>query len=290
MDLNLARTFLTVVYSGSFVLAADRLCVSQTTVTARIKNLEEQLGARLFDRGAGGVSLTPAGERFIPHAQQLLAVWQEALDDQPDRDQPEPLRLGAETGLWHPWFEHWLSALRREQPELLIEAVVGQSQHLLDQLESGRLDVLLTHQVRYRPALQVRLLMEEALIQVCHADNPEPYVHTDWGEAFRQQFQLAFPGRTAQLEANVGQLALHMLLEHGGTGYFRSQVVAPWLASGRLRRVEDAPEFSLPVYLLSRNQCQHDGLSPALECMRQLVMQPDPSARGSAAGADDTSR
>lgn len=271
MDLNLARTFLTVVYSGSFVLAADRLCVSQTAVTARIKNLEEQLGARLLERGASGVSLTSAGERFIPHAQQLLAVWQAAVDDQQEPTQPEPLRLGAEINLWHPWFERWLSALRQAQPDLLIETVVGPSQHLLDQLEGGQLDGLLTHQVRYRPMLQVRLLMEESLVQVHHADIPEPYIHTDWGEAFRQQFQLAFPGRTAQLEANVGQLALQMLLEHGGSGYFRSQVIAPWLEAGQLQLVPEAPEFSLPIYLLWRSQCPHGGLPAAIECAEQLV-------------------
>lgn len=274
MDLNLARTFLTVVYGGSFVLAAERLCVSQTTVTARIKNLEEQLGAQLFVRSASGVSLTPAGERFIPHAQQLLATWQDALRTMSAAEQSEPLRIGAETSLWQPWLQRWLNALRSERPELKLELTVGQSRTLLDQLEGGQLDTLLSHQARYRPLLQVRLLMEEVLIQVRHAQQPQPLIQTDWGEAFRQQFELAFPGQQVQIGANVGQLALQLLLEQGGTGYFRSQAVAAGLESGQLERVADAPEFSLPVYLLTRQHCDHPQLQAAVQCIEQLVRPP----------------
>lgn len=270
MDLNLARTFLTVVYSGSFVLAAERLFVSQTTVTARIKNLEEQLGVQLFVRGGSGVSLTPAGERFIPHAQQLLTTWQDALRSVSVQEQ-QPLSIGAETSLWQPWLSRWLSVLRRELPQLAVQITVGQSQMLLDQMENGGLDILLSHQVRYRPALQVRLLMEETLVQVRHADNPEPYIRTDWGEAFQQQHELAFPGQKVLVEANVGQLALQLLLEQGGTGYFRTQVVAPWLESGELQRVADAVEFSLPVYLLVHKHCNHPQLPAALACIEQLL-------------------
>lgn len=271
MDLNLAKTFLTVVYCGSFALAAERLYVSQTTVTARIKNLEEQLGARLFVRSAAGVSLAPAGERFIPHAQQLLATWQDALRTMSEQEGGVPLRLAAETSLWQPWLARWLSALREMQPGLNMQVSVGPSEQLLDQLESGHLDILLSHQVRYRPLLQVRLLMEETLVLVRHVQQPEPWLQTDWGEAFRQQFELAFPAQEVQIRSNVGQLALQLLLEQGGSGYFRSQVVAPWLAGGQLLRVAGAPEFSLPLYLLSHKHSSHPQLQEALQCIECLA-------------------
>lgn len=274
MDLNLAKTFLTVVYGGSFVQAAERLCVSQTTVTARIKNLEEQLGIQLFLRSGGGVSLTPAGERFIPQAQQLLTIWEDALRSASATEGSEPLRIGTEISLWQPWLTHWLGVLRTGQPELKLQLVMGQCAELLDRLEAGQLDILLSHQARYRPFLQVRLLMEEVLIKIRNAQQPGPLIHTDWGEAFRQQFELAFPGQQIRVETNVGQLALQMLLEQGGTGYFRSQVVAPWLAGGQLVRVEGAPEFSLPVYLLVSQHCEHSQLQVALHTLEQTVRQP----------------
>ena len=60
MDINLARTFLEVLASGSFGAAAERLHLTQTAVSARIRALEDQLGRRLFVRNKAGARLTPA--------------------------------------------------------------------------------------------------------------------------------------------------------------------------------------------------------------------------------------
>ena len=68
MDTELARTFLEIVSTGSFIRAAERLNVGQTTVSARIRTLEQQLGRPLFVRNKGGASLTPAGEQFLRYA------------------------------------------------------------------------------------------------------------------------------------------------------------------------------------------------------------------------------
>ena len=54
MDIDLARTFLEIVRTGSFVAAAERLHVTQTTITARVQNLEQQLDCRLFVRNRAG--------------------------------------------------------------------------------------------------------------------------------------------------------------------------------------------------------------------------------------------
>ena len=68
MDTELARTFLAVVATGSFVGAAQRLHVTQSTVSVRIQRLEQSLGAELFVRNKGGAVLTPAGRQFQRHA------------------------------------------------------------------------------------------------------------------------------------------------------------------------------------------------------------------------------
>ena len=83
MDIELARTFLVIVRSGSFVAAAEQLCVTQTTVTARVKNLEAQLKCPLFVRNRAGASLTIHGEHFVPYAHQLLQTWEAARSTLP---------------------------------------------------------------------------------------------------------------------------------------------------------------------------------------------------------------
>ena len=69
MDIDLARTFLAVVDSGSFVEAANRVNVTQSTVSARIRSLEELIGKSLFERSKAGAALTPSGYQFQRHAQ-----------------------------------------------------------------------------------------------------------------------------------------------------------------------------------------------------------------------------
>ena len=81
MDTELARTFLSVVAAGSFVKAAERLFVTQSTVSARIRALEEQLRCLLFVRNKGGTTLTPAGRQFQKHAVSLMRTLEQARQD-----------------------------------------------------------------------------------------------------------------------------------------------------------------------------------------------------------------
>jgi Mn-dependent DtxR family transcriptional regulator len=81
MDTELARTFLVVVATGSFVEAAQRLHVTQSTVSTRIQRLEETLGAELFVRNKAGTTLTSAGQQFQRHAALLTRTVEQARQE-----------------------------------------------------------------------------------------------------------------------------------------------------------------------------------------------------------------
>ena len=84
-----------------------------------------------------------------------------------------------------------------------------------------------------------------------HSYVPDPYLYVDWGPAFRSQHDRALPEHIrAALSFSLGPLALQFLLQHGGRGFFRTRVVQRYLDEGLLKRVEQAPEFSYPVYLV----------------------------------------
>ena len=72
------RYFLAVAQDLSFTHAAERLYVSQPALSKQIRALERQLGVELFERGAAGVKLTRAGVELIPHAERMLASWDDA--------------------------------------------------------------------------------------------------------------------------------------------------------------------------------------------------------------------
>ena len=273
MDIELARTFLEIVRSGSFMAAAERLHVTQTTVTARIHNLEGQLGCRLFVRNRSGARLTTNGEQFAGHASQLVRTWDAARRSLPlPEGAGRTVTLGAEISLWNPWLLDWLMALREDCPDAAVRAEVGERATLNEKLEQGVLDAALVHQPDYWPGMQVEQLMEEKLILVRDAHTASPYVYVDWGADFRRQHDSAWPERArAGVTIDLGPLALRYILRYGGSGYFRTRVVQPYLESGELRREEAAPEFSYPVYLIYGRHQQSAVMAQVIEALRTLV-------------------
>lgn len=273
MDIDLARTFLEIIRSGSFIATAERLHITQTAVTARVRSLETQLGCRLFVRNRAGARLTPDGERFVAYATQLVQTWETARRDLPlPRGYDKLLSLGAEVSLCNPLMLAWVQRLRQAMPDHALRNEIASGNELQKQLDLGALDAALVHQPEYWPGLQVEQLLEEKLIQVVNANDPEPYLYVDWGPAFRQQHDLALPGHMrAALSFSLGPLALQYLLQCGGRGYFRTRVVQRYLDEGTLKRVEQAPEFSYPIYLVYSRAAQSPALFRAIDLLHEAA-------------------
>lgn len=273
MDIDLARTFLEIIRSGSFIATAERLHITQTAVTARVRSLELQLGCRLFTRNRAGAKLTSDGERFVAYATQLVQTWETAKRDLPlPRGYDKLLSLGAEVSLSNPLMLAWVQRLRQALPDHALRSDVASDNELQKKLELGALDAALVHQPAYWPGLQVEQVLEEKLIQVVHAVNPEPYIYVDWGPAFRERHDLALPGNMrSALSFSLGPLALQYLLQCGGRGYFRTRVVQRYLDEGILKRVEQAPEFSYPIYLVYARAAQSPALFRAIELLHEVA-------------------
>ena len=256
MDVCLARTYLTVASTGSFVAAAEKLNITQTAVSARIRALEEQLGRPLFARSKAGARLTLAGERFHRHATVLVQTWEEArqqLAIPPGK--AEGVSVGAELSLWDPALTDWLGCMHRKRPEIAVRVEVDTAERLLEKLRDGALDAGVLHAPGRQPDLVVELLCEEKLILVTTDEDgglrPDAYIHVDWGPAFAASHEAA--AATAldpSVSINLGPLARHYMLAVGGCGYFRLGSVRSLLEEGRVRPVAGAPEFSHSIYLV----------------------------------------
>ena len=275
MDLDLARTFLEIVRYGSLASAAQNLHVTQTAVTARVQKLESLLGVTLFIRNRAGARLTPEGEAFVVYANQLLQTWEAAR-----RDLPRPeglnqvLHIAGEVSLCNPLILSWTKALRQHLTSHAVRVQIRDGEQLLRQVEMGLLDAALVYRPAYWPGVQVEQLLEEKLIQIRRPALPEPYVYVDWGEDFRRQHDAALPDKArATLSFNLGPVALHYILENGGSGYFRTRVVQSYLNSGALERVPKAPEFSYPTYVVYSRERDCAALQQALELLRDIVKQ-----------------
>ena len=117
MDIELARTFVEIVSTGSFIKAADRLHVAQTTVSARVRLLEQQLGRPLFVRNKAGATLTPAGEQFLRFAPAFVQLWQRARQQVAvPEGHRAVLTVGSEVSLWQPLLLEWVRKMRDSHP------------------------------------------------------------------------------------------------------------------------------------------------------------------------------
>lgn len=284
MDTEIARTFLEIVSTGSFVRAAERLHVSQTTVSARIRSLETQLGRPLFVRNKAGAMLTPEGEQFLRYAPTFVQLWERARQKVAvPAGRRTVLTFGGELSLWNPWLLKWMLWLRRSAPDVALRAQVGVPDTLMAQVFDGVLDVALMYSPQHRPGLNVEPLFEEKLILVTTdpdartrgtvptAASPD-YVYVDWGADFALDHSVSFPDATNPgLFVGLGPLALSYILEAGGSGYFRMRAVRRYLAEGRLHRVHGAPEFSYPAYAVYGTSADETVLRPALDGLRAVA-------------------
>lgn len=273
MDIELARTFLAIVRGGSFMAASEQLHITQTTVTARVHNLEGLLGCRLFVRTRSGAQLTENGEHFAPYANQLVQTWESSRRNLPlPEGRRELVTIGCEASLWNPLLTRWLSRLAVDRPELAVRVEVAEQACLHEKLQVGLISAALVHQPKYWPSVQVEQLLEEKLIMVRARHSAEPYVFVDWGDTFRGQHNAALPHHArAGLQINLGPLALQYLLENGGSGYFRTRVVQRHLNSGELLRVPQSPEFTYPVFLVYNFPHSHNVMQEVLQSLRDVV-------------------
>ncbi len=255
MDTELARTFLAIVERGSFVAAAERLHLTQSTVSARIRGLERDLGCRLFERNRSGATLTSAGARFRRHALLLVRTVDHARAEVGTAAGfADSLTLGGRFGLWQDLMLHWLGALRAAAPALAVRAEIGFEADLNEGLGTGRVDVAVMYTPQFRAGLEVEHLFSEQL--VCVATRPDTqapgpdYVQVDWGPEFLARYHARFADAPAPaLSVNIGWLGLQHMLAAGGSGYFPVRLVASLLDSGRLHAV-DAPAFELPAWVV----------------------------------------
>ena len=277
MDTEQVRTFLAVVAHGSFLEAAGRLHVTQSTVSARIQALETRLGARLFVRNRAGASLTPEGRRFVRHAKSLMLTVAQAMQDVGlPRRFSASLRVGARIALWEGYLPRWVGRLRATAPDVSIRCEIGFEEDLMRRMVEGTLDLALMYTPQHAPGLHVERLFDETLVLVstdaAQRDPDDRYVYVDWGPSFDAQHAARYPDleRTA-LTANIGWLAVQLVLANGGSCFLPERMAVPEVAAGRLFVVPGGPRYRHPAYLVHPLDSDSPVLEGAVAALRELA-------------------
>jgi DNA-binding transcriptional LysR family regulator len=181
MQLQQLRYFLAVAETRLFTQAADNLGVAQPTLSKQIHTLEASLGAPLFERIRGAVTLTVAGETLLPHARRMVTdadAAREAVQDIVGLRRGD-VRLGATPSLCSSLVPEVLRTFRTQHPEIQLYVNEGSSQDLIENLLGHTLDLALIVQPDdgVDPALAAEPLLQESLVVASVFDGPPPTPH-----------------------------------------------------------------------------------------------------------------
>jgi DNA-binding transcriptional LysR family regulator len=143
LDLELLKSFVSVVDAGGFTRAGERVHRTQSTVSQQIKRLEDDLGQVLLDRNGKNVTPTEAGERLLSYARRLLSLADEARDVVSRPGTGGAVKLGIPEDFAAYRLAKLLAAFSRSHPELRMDVRADQSMYLKRDLERGDLDLAL---------------------------------------------------------------------------------------------------------------------------------------------------
>jgi DNA-binding transcriptional LysR family regulator len=278
MEISLAKTFLAITQTGSFVNAAQRMNVTQSTVSLRVKTLEEQLGKALFERSKSGAVLTPAGEQFEKHALTLVRVWSQAqlevgLSDM-HRDH---LAVGGEISLWEGFLIPWIGWLRSNISDIAVSASTGFSAAMTQRLVDGTLDLAVIYRPEQRPGIVIEHLFDEELVLVTSGEpkgrSPgADYVFVNWGPEFEADHARAYPNLDyTGLNLDLGSIGIDYLLHETASGYFPLRIVKPLIRRRRLKAIKRARRFVYPVCVAYPEERDEEAYAPILEGLRLLA-------------------
>src|SRR6202521_4315310 len=174
VELRHLRYFVAVAEAGSLTVAAERkLHTSQPSLSRQIRDLEDEVGARLLTRRARGIELTPAGRAFLDHARLVLSQVEAAAEAARRVAHPAKpcFAMGFLTGQELTWMPEALQILRDELPNIDVMISSQYSPQLANALLKGNVDAAFLRRERGLPDLAYRVLIKEPLVAVLPKDH-----------------------------------------------------------------------------------------------------------------------
>lgn len=143
MELRQLRYYVGVARELSFTRAAAKLRVAQPALSRQIRQLEEEIGTKLLERGARGVQLTRPGALFLAKAEALLEQSEQAVRQARagGDDQQRPMDIGYVWGLFHTLAPHWIARFRQQHPEVAVNLFDLSATQQAESLARGQLDL-----------------------------------------------------------------------------------------------------------------------------------------------------
>ncbi len=266
MDTDLLRTFIAVSKSRHFGRAAETLYLTQSAVSFRIRQLEQQLGVTLFTRHRNNIQLTPAGERLIPYAENILQTLHHARQEIAQQAvMQQQLAIGAPLFCWESGLQEWLDPwFAGRHSSLCLRTEIGQREVLCRQLLERTLDIALLvepskiDEITVRPFSEIPIALVTRQPGLTLSSCGQQTCLQVEGVVSASQWPIELQNRSTVLLTASAQQAIQHLLRHGGMAWLPHPLVAPYLRQGQLHLVDGVATLSRALYVASRQDVQSD--------------------------------
>ena len=174
MQIEELKTFLTVCEIKNFTHTAEKLSMSQPTVSLHIKNLEQEFQTTLFQRSSKKLSITPTGELLYERAKQILQIFESARQQIAAHHHTiqGELKIGASYTIGEYILPMILASLKAHHPHLSLQIVIGNTKEIVEHVKLLQVDVGLIEGTTNEKDLHVTPFMEDELVIVCSKVHP----------------------------------------------------------------------------------------------------------------------
>jgi DNA-binding transcriptional LysR family regulator len=216
MNFQHVRAFCMIVSEGSFSRAAERLHLTQPTISAQIQALEKNLRSRLFERSAQGISLTQAGKLFHPYALQMIELSEragEAISEMRGLERGT-LQVGASTVPGHYLLPRLLARFKADYPGLDVSLTVGNSQEVRNGVRDGLYEIGFVGEMVRDERVTYEPIYHDHLVAAMRPEHPlsgrkslhpqdllgQPLVAREYGSGTRSTVEKALASRGVRAE------------------------------------------------------------------------------------------
>lgn len=288
MDLRRFVTLKTVVEEGSFLLASQKLCCTQSTVTFHIQQLEQELSLQLFEKIGRRMRLTESGKKLMPHVYELTRVIDTIRQAARQGSEPEgELRVASGETLLAYKMPRVLQRFKERAPRVKLSLQSLNCYTIRDALLDDRVDLGVFYRVGNDEALHMQAISEPSLVLVAsparqdidfrYTDRhiPVSFVINEPQCVFRQIFEEQLRKRRITLENTIELWSIESIKQcvaaNLGVSFLPRFTVEKELLSGELVELP----FSKPLLTINAICAHHAGkvISPAMKIFMECLQE-----------------
>lgn len=278
-----------IVRLGSFAAAAERLCMTQSTISARVQELEQGIGVKLFDRSHHRARLTPKGQELVPYAERLLALTSEIRHRVGD---PTALggvvRVGVAELVTITWMSDLVARIHEKYPGVILEVTMQLTNTLIAGLRDGDLDVALIpgpviepnlasdslgfaefcwmagESLRLRPGPLTPESLQDVPIVILSESSHHYRTIEQWFTSHHAYFEVATRCNNMSLAANLAMAGL-------GIAHLPRLAYEKEIGEGKLRILESSPQMPNVEFFIVYPRGRFQPLVHAIVALAQEV-------------------